>query len=273
MRSVRLDIPQTAAQPGEVRGAARALLLLAMFGALASCAADGHRAQRDALRRIVQSQCLPAYRRQLDPAPCARLVVPVPGGVADGYAVLKDRKAGAHFLLIPTRTLAGIESPELLDRRTPNYFAAAWRARDVLDRWTGRSLPRDAVGLAINPQVARGQDQLHIHMECVGGMLYRTLADQAAGLGPAWSPLNIAGRRFEARQVLGEDLDGKSPFRLLAEGLPGARRRLGAYTLIVAGHGFAAGPGFVVLAATGAPGGETLLDARCAVSDPAAAQR
>jgi len=41
--------------------------------------------------------------------------------------VLADRKGGAHYLLIPTQTMAGIESGELLDPEAPNYFAEAWQ--------------------------------------------------------------------------------------------------------------------------------------------------
>ena len=50
----------------------------------------------------------------------------------DWPAVLADRKGGAHFLLIPTGTVAGMESPELLEPGTPNYFAAVWAARDLV---------------------------------------------------------------------------------------------------------------------------------------------
>jgi CDP-diacylglycerol pyrophosphatase len=225
---------------------------------------------RDALRRIVQTECLPAFLRHHDPAPCVRLVLPPAGGVADGYAVLKDRKPGAHFLLIPTRTLAGLESPEMRDPHIPNFLAAAWTERKVLDHWLGRTLPRDAVGLAINPHAARGQDQLHVHIECVGALLERVLSAHAGDLGSAWTPLSIAGRPFVARSVMGERFDGTNPIRLLADDLPGGGADLGAYTVVVAGRSFAAGPGVVVLAAKGAPGGETLLDARCAVAGAAA---
>ena len=68
---------------------------------------------------------------------------------------------------------------------------------------------------------------------------------------------------YQARRILGASLDDSDPFRLLANGLPGARANMRAFTLVVAGWQFADGPGFVLLAGKQVPGGETLLDARC----------
>jgi CDP-diacylglycerol pyrophosphatase len=250
---------------GMVNVAALATILtLVLVGAATALARD-----RNALRHIVQAQCLPAYRQRRVPAPCGRLVLPEPGGVAAGYAVLKDRKGGAHYLLIPTRTISGIESAELLEKSSPNYIADAWHSRDVISHWMGRDLTPDAIGLAINPRTARGQDQLHIHMECVGPTLYRVLEEHAEQFDDAWKPLTITGRRFLARRLSEADLEQTNPLRLPSEDLPGAASDRGLYTLIVAGRTFASGPGFVVLAATGVPGGETLLDATCAVAQPA----
>ena len=76
--------------------------------------------------------------------------------------MLADRKGGAHFLLIPTQTMAGIESNELLDPDSPNYFAEAWHARDLITRFVGHPVPRTAIGLAVNTAHSRGQDQFHI---------------------------------------------------------------------------------------------------------------
>jgi CDP-diacylglycerol pyrophosphatase len=240
----------------------------ATVAVLAALAAGRYALQRDALRRIVQTQCLVSFRLRGDPAPCARVVLPATGDATQGFAILKDRKPGVHFLLIPTRTLTGIESAVLLDAAAPNYFAAAWGARDLLEQWYGHPLPRDALGLAVNPHTARGQDQLHIHMECVGQLLEHTLAMHAEQLGTAWTTVEIGARPFRARRLMGETLAGTDPFHLLAQQLPGTRPRLDRYTLIVAGRTFRAGPGFVLLAGRGAPGGETLLDAGCTVVKP-----
>jgi CDP-diacylglycerol pyrophosphatase len=247
---------------------ALAAILAVMIAAFAGVALS----DRDALRRIVQTECMASYRSHSDPSPCERLVFPDAGDEQSGYAVLKDRKAGAHFLVIPIRTLAGIESPELLDPASTNYVAAAWKSRDALERWTGRTLPRNAVGLAINPRLARSQDQLHIHMECVGPMLYHALDSFAEQIGSTWTPVWIASRRYMAKRISEPELEQNSPLRLPADDISDAPRDRGAYTLVVVGRSFTSGPGFILLAGTRVPGGEGLLDATCAVASSAPLQ-
>ncbi len=237
-------------------------------------------ADRDALRHIVQDECLPHWRAQQEPAPCRQLELPGMD-VQRGYAVLDDRKGGAHLLLIPTRTLSGIEDPALLRAQTPNYFAFAWQARAGLDAVVGHHLRRDAIGLAVNSALARGQDQLHIHMECLRPAVYRALHTAAAGaIGSHWSALVVEESRFRALRLMGQDLQAANPFLLLADGQPEARHSMGDFTVVVAGMEFKEGPGFMVLAGRtptrvgvllGIRGagmvapGETLLDASCAV--------
>jgi len=219
-----------------------------------------HGANRDALREIVQQQCVVHWRDQHSAAPCAR--------IGDGFAVLADRKGGAHFLLIPTATLAGMESPELLAAGTPNYFAAAFAARDELAAVVGHSIPRSAVGLAVNPRHARTQDQFHIHIECIRADVAAALKAASPRITAGWSPLSIAGSQYQALKIMGEELDGSDPIELLADKLPAAKSDMGNYTLIVAGMDFEKGPGFVALAGTG-PAGELLLDSTCAVAGAA----
>jgi CDP-diacylglycerol pyrophosphatase len=247
----------------------RAVLMTAL--ALGSMA----RAQdRDALLHIVQNQCLPHWRETQQPAPCERL--------APDYAVLADRKGGAHFLLIPTQTLSGIEEPKLLQPATPNYFAAAWASRDVLNSVMGHALRREAVGLTINSALARGQDQLHIHIECLKPHLYQALQAAAASVSDHWAPLPFEDSPFLALRIRGQDLAAANPITLLANSVPAARQDMAAYTIIVAGARFKDGPGFIVLAGRTptraavmlgerVPGevapGETLLDSSCAI-DP-----
>src|SRR5271170_2041723 len=218
-------------------------------------------ANRDALREIVQDECVVHWQQQHTAAPCER--------VAEGYAVLADRKGGAHFLLIPTRTLTGIESPEVLESDAPNYFAAAWQARDRVSAVVGHDLPRSAVGLALNPKHARSQDQLHIHIECLRADAADSLQAAATRLSDTWSRIEVAGWHFDALRVMGEDLGASNPFRLLADRLPDAKAGLEDYSLIVAGMQFKEGPGFAVLAGTALPG-ELLLDSSCAVARPRA---
>jgi CDP-diacylglycerol pyrophosphatase len=256
-----------------VRKLSKALAYSAALIALTVSAAD-----RDALRHIVQDQCLVHWSQAHDPAPCVRVVQ---SNALQGYAVLPDRKGGAHFLLIPTQTITGMEDARLLRPDTANYFAAAWQARDQLANVAGHPLRRDAIGLAINSARARGQDQLHIHIECLQPPLYHALQTAAASLGDHWAPWRFEDSPYMALRIRAQDLAAANPIELLANSLPGARQSMGDYTILVAGAQFKDGPGFIVLtgrtptraALLNAPvaglvaPGETLLDATCAI-DP-----
>jgi CDP-diacylglycerol pyrophosphatase len=180
--------------------------------------------------------------------------------------VLADRKGGAHFLLIPTRTISGIESPEVRAHGALNYFESAWRAREVLNGVAGHSIPRDAVGMAVNQVRSRSQDQLHIHISCLRRSVYDTLRAQADTVGSRWSPLSMGGFEYQAIRVMGRELGVRNPFEILADRLPGAKDSMGEFTLLVAGVEFKQGPGFVLLAGNAVPGAELLLDSSCDVA-------
>lgn len=223
-------------------------------------------AARDRLRSIVQQECLPHWRRSGDPAPCSSVTLLDPTPEPAGYAVLADRKGGAHFLLIPTRTISGIESDDARAPGGPNYFAAAWQARGVLAQRLGREPPREAIALAVNHQDARSQDQLHVHISCIEPAVHEVLGREAERIGMHWGPIAIGSWRYQARRISGAELGLRNPFRLLAEGLSGAARAMGQYTLLVAGMDFREGPGFIVLAGTSVPGAELLLDPACSAA-------
>jgi CDP-diacylglycerol pyrophosphatase len=221
---------------------------------------------RDRLREIVQQQCVPHWLAQHDPAPCYR--VSVDGTAAAdgrGYVILPDRKGGAHYLLIPIEPVSGIESPAARAAQAPNYFRDAWQARDALAQVLGYVPPREDIGLAINSRYSRSQDQLHIHIECIGERLQTALAAVRDRLGERWEPVTLGGLPYHARRVLSSVL-GFNPFTLLASQLPDAADAMDHYTLIVVGAQFHGTPGFMLLAGRGVPGGESLLDASCAVA-------
>jgi len=222
-------------------------------------------ANRNALRQIVQDQCLAHWVQRREPAPCERVYLVGSPQEREGYALLADRKGGAHFLLIPIRSIAGIESPELLKPGAPNYFAAAWQARDRLATVVGHSVPRNAVGLAVNPMHARSQDQLHIHIECLRPDVFGQLQAAAARITSTGSPVEIGGSGYNALRIEGEDLNDANPFELLARRLPRTNHVMGDYTVGLAGMQFKNGPGFILLAGSGRAG-ELLLDSTCAVA-------
>lgn len=205
-----------------------------------------HAANADALWNIVHEQCVPHWQQAEDPAPCAR--VETGQGEAQGFAVLKDIHGVLQYLLIPTARVSGIESPLLLQDDAPDYWAAAWDARQWMDRLHGSPLPREALALTVNSPWGRSQNQLHIHVSCVQPALRRQL--QQAAIGPQWQELpgGINGHAYQARAIMGETLAGVQPFRLLAEGIPAAREDMGRYTLAVIATRFDSGPGFWLLA-------------------------
>lgn len=201
------------------------------------------------------------------PAPCLAV------DRSRGFAVVPDPTAPTQVLLVPTRRISGIESPELLTPGTPNYFELAWRARVYLERRARQPIPRDKVALAINSRFGRTQEQLHIHIDCVRPVVRATLIDQQAILTGYWRrfPGKLVGRRYRVMRLDGADLAGRDPFKLLARGDAAARADMLGQTLVVVGTNFAGRPGFVLLAGQGGVpdnpkgAGEDLLDHTCAV--------
>jgi CDP-diacylglycerol pyrophosphatase len=222
-------------------------------------------AGRSMIRQIVQDQCVLDWQEHQKPAPCERVFLADMKNAGSGYAVLAAPGGGAHYLLIPTRTMAGIDSSELLDPDAPNYFAEAWHARGLLGSFVGHDVPRSMVGLATGIAVSRAQDQFHVNIECLQQEVFNALRASADNIVDAWSPVAIMGSTYQARRILGDGLDASNLFELLATLSPDARHHMGNYTLVVAGTQFKSGPGFVVLAGTG-PSGEILLDSTCAVA-------
>jgi CDP-diacylglycerol pyrophosphatase len=242
-----------------------AVVLLAGLALVAITA----RADPNVLWNIVHGQCVPDQQQHGNPSPCAR--VDLSGGEAAGFAVLKDIKGATQFLLIPTRPIDGIESGVLLAPDAPNYFAAAWQGSDLVAAKLSHSPPRDVLSLAVNSNISRSQNQLHIHIDCLRGDVHDALARAAPLVGPHWTllPMPLAGHRYRAMRVDGETLGDNDPFKLLARGMPGAAADMGHHTLVVVGMGFDGGPGFIILddqaGLTDLAHGEDLQDHDCAL--------
>jgi CDP-diacylglycerol pyrophosphatase len=213
-------------------------------------------ADPNALWQIVSGKCVPDEQQNQSPKPCAQV------DLAGGYAVLKDIVGDTQFLLIPTTRVSGIDSPEILAQGAPNYFEAAWQARHFVDERAHRNLPRDDISLAINAADAISQNQLHIHVDCVRLDVQAALREHADAIGTSWAPFpaKLVGHDYVAMRIDQADLTHANPFLLLADGIPGARGDMGAYTLIVVGQP----SGFVVLAGHG--WGEALQDHACTVA-------
>lgn len=225
-----------------------------------------------ALWAIVHGACVPHEMRGQGPAPCS--LVDLEGGVEKGYAILKDLRGRAQFLLIPTARITGIESPVLLQPGTTNYFAKAWRARTFVADRLGHPLDRRDVSLAVNSRLRRSQGQLHIHIDCVRRDVRDALRRLAPAIGDRWAPLAepLVGRPYRAMRVLGDDLGTADPFDLLARD-EGARSAMGEHALAVVGAEFPGGqPGFVLLDGLvtsrfgRASNGEVLQDHTCGLA-------
>jgi CDP-diacylglycerol pyrophosphatase len=228
-----------------------------------------------ALWKIVNGQCVPDEQTKQNPAPCAE--VDLVDGATRGYAVLKDRRGVAQYLLIPTARISGIDDPAILAPDAVNYFAAAWQARHFTENRLGSQQPRDAIVLAINSAYGRSQDQLHIHIDCVRPDVRRALTDHLEQVGSGWTPFPVplVGHGYRAIRVNGDTLEGVNPFRVLADGDTQAAGAMARQTLVVVGEDFPDGSkGFVILDGTADPAsgnfgsGEDLQDHSCAIARP-----
>jgi CDP-diacylglycerol pyrophosphatase len=220
---------------------------------------------RGALRQIVQTQCVLGWKQRHNPAPCERVSLYDPNGSDAGYAILQDPAGGAHYLLVPTQTMAGLESSELLDGDAPNYFAEAWRAHDLLAKAIGHAVPRTDIGLVVNTERTRAYDQFHIHIECLRQDVADALRAASPRITDTWAPVTVGASTFQAMRIASDSLDGSNLYESLAALRPGVAQRLRDYTLIAVGAQFVSGPGFIVLTGTG-PTGEILLDSTCEVA-------
>jgi CDP-diacylglycerol pyrophosphatase len=228
---------------------------------------------RSALWRIVHGRCVPNQQVKGRPAPCE--YVNLTGGEKNGYAVFKDRVGKTQFLLIPTRRLSGIDDPAILASDAPNYWQAAWDARPYLFQRAGRTLPRNAVGMAINSTLDRSQDQFHIHIDCVRTQVSDRLGADLGEIGDSWEelPFNLAGHTYAARRVESSDLHGVDPFQLLSLQAAKDGHGMGNRTLVVLGATFPGDHrGFVLLSDAvnvfhaDLAHGEDLLDHGCAIA-------
>jgi CDP-diacylglycerol pyrophosphatase len=242
--------------------AGAALLVAAAFAVLKPALAD-----RLTLWNIVHGACVAHAEAEQGPKPCVD--VDLAGGEERGEALLKDLIGVAQELAIPTRRITGIEDPFILTPDAPNYFIYAWRERSALEALLKTPAPREAVGISINSMYARSQDQLHLHVDCMDSDVAAALAAHAGEIKDKFAPMTVAlkGRTYLARRVSEPDLAAASPFRMLADGVEGARAQMGAWSLILVGATLDGAPGYFLLADHADPLGgghvEVLQDHNC----------
>jgi hypothetical protein len=121
--------------------------------------------------------------------------------------------ATAQYLLIATSKISGIESPEILAPDSPNYWAEAWQNRTYVSTAAKHDLAWDMIGLAINAQPARSQDQFHIHIDCLQPDLRALLAAHRGEIGTRWAELrfDLLGEHYFARRLAAAELATQEP--------------------------------------------------------------
>ena len=228
------------------------------------------RADPSALWNIVHGKCVPNEEGGERPAPCVS--VDLSGGERAGVAILKDLRGDAQMLAIPTRRIAGIEDPQMLAADAPNVFAAAWKAKKDVEGRLHKTLPREAVVIAINSEWRRTQNQFHLHVDCIAKPVEEALKQAAPSLDETWREMGVKlnGRTYLARRLDSADLSDAEPLKLLADGIEDARAHMGDYSLAAVGAAFDGKPGFVLLAdriaADGGGHAEDLEDHGCAIA-------
>jgi CDP-diacylglycerol pyrophosphatase len=131
----------------------------------------------------------------------------------EGVAVVRGSQGKTDFLLVPTVRIKGIECPKIWQPGAPNYWELAWRKAQVY-------LPhRTSIGLGINSQAARTQNQLHIHLAAIRNQVKVELGkhDHDITQKPEeWknSVVTVLGRNYRVLRVA--DL-GSNLFALLRE--------------------------------------------------------
>jgi len=214
----------------------------------------------DVLWNLVNGKCVPAQQAGVaPPKPCDD--VTISGGVAGGYAVLKDRTGLGQYLVMPTQLITGIEDSKLRAPGATDYFNAAWGQRKLaiarIEAGLGIKLTRDDMSIAVNSFGGRSQDLLHLHVDCLDIGVRDSLHAQLASIGRTWSaqPLKFMGHDYYAIRIDGDETVATDPFDSLKQGLKVPASEMGLWTLVLAGATFSDGPGFVLLASRASPPG------------------
>ncbi|WP_413530026.1 CDP-diacylglycerol diphosphatase [Rahnella inusitata] len=243
------------------------LLLLLIVIAAALWYFWPHSSNPNALWNIISQKCLPNQRSNGKPAPCAQV------DEQQGFVVLKDMNGPLQYLLMPTARITGMESPALLEPATPNFFSQAWAARHYMAEKYGKPIDDSNVSLAINSQYGRSQNQLHIHISCLLPEVKNQLIKDGAAMGYNWQQLpdKLLGHTYLARKVTPAELNQRGAFRILAEGVPEADKKMGHFGMAMVSL---QGGDFLLLASErdllklNNASTEEIQDHKCAVLDP-----
>ncbi|MBV8623147.1 MAG: CDP-diacylglycerol diphosphatase [Herbaspirillum sp.] len=198
--------------------------------ALPARAADPHK-----LWEIVSQQCVPGMQAQGQPQPCALV------DLEHGFVILKDIIGPAQFLLMPTRRMSGIESPELLAPDAPNYWAYAWQQRTRVAQALGRPRSDEQLGVEINSAAGRSQLHLHLHIDCMRRDVAASLGDHRDDPLRQWRAWYFEGHRYWVMRLPADALEHDNPFKLAADRSAYAAANMASQSLLLTGARFADG--------------------------------
>lgn len=112
------------------------------------------------------------------------------------------------------------------------FFCCTWIVNSASKKY-GQPVPDRAVSLAINSRTGRTQNHFHIHISCIRPDVREQLDKNLANISSRWLPLpgGLRGHEYLARRVTESELVQRSPFMMLAEEVPEARKHMGSYGL------------------------------------------
>ncbi len=193
--------------------------------------------------------CLLDHRIFDAPTPCLNVT---PEDRTDpGYAILRNPLDKSHIIVAPTVRIVGIEAAEAREPRTATYFADAWSNRRLAFPRGLPDVPADDIGLAINSQRGRTQDQFHIHVDCLRqDVKERLIAARLPLLPGQWSQVMLVdgGPPYSVTSLAG-NLAESNVIDLSAAHLQLSKKEMPSLTLaIVALRTDPDNPRFVLLA-------------------------
>ncbi|MGF6904134.1 CDP-diacylglycerol pyrophosphatase [Paraburkholderia sp. GAS348] len=219
----------------------------------------------NALWKIVDLRCVPSQQATGTPGQCTLV------DLDKRYAILKDIVGRSQHLLIPTDRVTGIESPFVLAPNAQNYWDDAWASRLYVEESVKRTLPDNQLGLEINSQYRRSQNQLHIHIDCMHGNVSDALARHAKDTPGEWHWDTLDGQRYRIMRVTSL-AQANNPFRIVARDDRDSEA-MAMQTILVTGAGPSAQKdGWLVVNSAldvdnGSGTAEGLLDHACHVAD------
>lgn len=245
------------------------LAALLSISVLAAACATLAATDPNALWQIVHFDCTAAARSSGRTGLCAAV------DLDRHFAILKDRSGVAQHLLIPIERVSGIESPTLLAKDAPNYWADAWQARSYVQaslvKARRHELADDQLGLEINSESRRSQNQLHIHIDCMRAASSAALSKHRYDAPGRWTWDTVDGVRYRIMRIEGPSLS-PNPFDIVARDRPSS---MAMQTILVTSAGPSAHRDgwLIVNSAADVDGGtgsaEVLLDHRCKAAGPA----